>query len=199
MVDDRFKAYDTRLEAVEKQLQKEVDETKARRLLDALYNRRLNYLAIGIEEAENWKETNAECCRKIVELFHKMNIPDPDLIKIVDCHRLGKKPTRVETEAIDGKTVNKCRPIIFKVADHFMIKTIKDNLSKLKTYYTNHPDERKVYFKRHIPKEMYNQRRNLQTKYTELHIAQREPEWRLAFKTAKYFIKDGSGVEYHNN
>lgn len=191
--------YEKRILAVEEKLEKEVKEAKASRLLHAMHSRKINFLAIGIEEAVNWRETNLVCRTKIEDLFRKMGIPDPSLIKIIDCHRLGSVPTEIETVTVNGNVVNKCRPIIFKVADSFMVKVIKDNLSKLKTYYTNHPEERPVYFKRHIPKDMYVQRNKLQAKYSELFTAGVNPEWKIDYKTAKFYIKDSASVEYHDD
>ena len=198
VVNEKHEAYDQRINDLEEQLKYEVNQAKVRRLLDALHSRRLNFLVIGVAESLNWDETNDDCRRKIIELFQKMNIPNPELINIVDCHRLGKKPTRVEKITINGKVVTKCRPIIFKVADNFMVKIIKDNANNLKTYFSDHPEEKPVHFKSHIPKEMYDQRSKLQTKFTELFKAKQKPEWKINFNTAKYYIRDSTGKEYHD-
>ena len=188
-----------RVTDLEKRLENEVKLAKAKRLLNDLHSRRLNYLAIGVKETPGrWSETNLDCHNTIKDLFVKMNIPDPDQIKIIDCHRLGKKPEISENLIIDGKSTEKCRPIIFKVADNFMVKTIKDNLPNLKQYFKNNVGENEVYFKRHIPKEMYDQRNRLQPKYSELLKAGRKPEWQLNYTTAEYYIKDNTG-KFHND
>ena len=198
-VELKHERYEQRLLAVEQKLENEVKEARASRLLHAMHSRKLNFLAIGIAEAANWKESKLVCCNKIEELFRKMSIPDPSLIKIIDCHRLGATPTQVKTVTVNGKVVTKCRPIIFKVADSFMVQIIRDNLPNLKTYFANHPGERHVHVKRHIPKEMFDQRGKLQEKFSELFTAGRKPEWKIDYKTAKYYIKDSNNEEFHDD
>ena len=183
----------TRVNVLEDKLEAKLVEISAKRLLDEKYNFRYNFLMFGKPEREGgWNETPQDCLNYVMEYLGKM-IPDPSEISIVDCHRYGKKPDDENAVTLGGK--KRCRPIIFKVQNYFNVRTINDNLSNLKTYFINNPTERKVYFRRHIPKSMYLQRKELQPKFTELYKADARPKWQLDIKTAKYYIVDKHGVE----
>ena len=121
---------------------------------------------------------------------------------ILDCHRLGKPKASGESpagtdEQSTSDTRKNSRPIIFKVKDYFTVRTIRENLPKLKTYFENNPQEPKVAFRPHIPRQMYLQRKTLQSKFTELYTANLNPKWQLDVKTAKYYIKDKNEQKYY--
>ena len=198
-MDQRFKQFkagqdaiqkdtDTRVAALEKKLDDKIVEVDAKSRMQDMYYRRLNFLLIGEKEKEGtWKETNKDSL-EIVQKYLSLMIPFDENIQIVDCHRLGKKKNELNAQ---GKPI--CRPIIFRVADMFQVRTIRDNLKTLKKYFTDNPSENKVYFRRHLPQQMYLQRKELQPKYTELFSAGREPKWELDNNKAKFYIVDKLG------
>ena len=70
-------------------------------------------------------------------------------------------------------------------------------MGNLKQFYDN-PNERKVYFRRHIPKVMYLQRQSLQSEFTRQYAAGLQPQWKLDNKTANYYIINNQHAEFQN-
>ena len=103
-MDDRFLKYKEeqaviiedlklRVTNAETKLTNKISVLDAQRLMDLKYSYRINSILIGIPEKEgHWKETPGDC-QKHVEKVFDMFLPDPSLVQITDCHRLGaKKP-----------------------------------------------------------------------------------------------------------
>ena len=196
-MDDRFLKYKEeqaviiedlklRITNAETKLTNKISELDAQRLMDLKYSYRINSILIGIPEKEgHWKETPGDC-QKHVEKVFDMFLPDPSLVQITDCHRLGSKKPAFGDLTSSG--VQKARPIIFKVKDFFQVRYIRDNIDKLKKHFTDNPTENKVFIRPHIPKKMLTQKNSLQPKFKELFDAGLKPKWVLDRKSAVYSI-----------
>ncbi len=86
-----------------------------------------------------WRETPTEC-RAHVEKYLSIMLPDPSMVVITDCHRLGS--TKPASGDFTAKGVQKARPIIFKVKDYFQVRAIRENLDKLKAHFNENPSEK---------------------------------------------------------
>ena len=183
---------DGRVTVLEQTLERKIIEVEANTLKNDMNSRRTNFLLLGVPENEvNWKETEKDCLKHINKYLDIM-LPDASTIEIIDCHRLGKK----NDDNVTPNGAKKCRPIIFKVRDMFMVRSIRDNLSNLKDHFKNNPSESRVSFRRHLPHKMYLQRKALQPTFTRLYEAHHNPKWELDFSTAKFFIKDKYGNKF---
>ena len=134
-----------------------------------LYDRRMNLLVFGMPEKND--ESKRDCLSEVRKLLVKMKVPNADHIHIVDAHRLGKKYVAV-------------RPIIFKVADMFALRNIIKQLPELKKISNT------VYFRRHLPKAMRDQREKLKIKMQKLYDDNMKPKWQIDYDTCESYIKD---------
>ena len=153
-------------------------EMKVNEIKRQMHDRRKNLLVCG--KPENTNETKRDCRDYIRTLLIDMQVPDAENLIIVDAHRLGKgNPATI-------------RPIVFSVTDTFVVKDITDQLSELRKL----RDYDNVYFRKHLPKSMLDQRKKLKRKMQELYNSGMKPRWQINFETYESYIKDKNGKTY---
>ena len=157
------------------ELEDTVKTLKSKEVMREMHDRRRNLLLFGKEESANESKTD---CRDFVRgLLTKMRVPNAESITIVDAHRLGKTK---------GK-----RPIIFSVPDMFIVKNIIDQIPVLKTF------DNGLYFRKHLPKAMRDEREKLKGKMKALYDADQQPKWQIDFDNYSSYILDKTGKKHY--
>ena len=159
-------------------LEAEMAILKTNEVKRQMHERRMNLLVLGKAEQEN--ETKRACRDYIRKLLVDLKVPDAETLTIVDAHRLGKQK--------EGTV----RPIIFRVPDMFIVKDILDKVPELR----NLDDYSNVYFRKHLPKSMKDERKKLKNKMQELYDNGMRPKWQIDFDTYTSYILDKDGRKY---
>ena len=185
--------YENRIRQVEHCLKVERESNRAKQIMYEMYNRRLNFITLGLDDDKNF-ESRDESESLVRDILQVMQVKNASTMKFIDCHRLPRKKKASEGEAMTS-TKAFCRPIITRLDNMFDMNHIFDKLKDgLKLVNEHRADNNKVYIKRDLPKELLKQKQKLQDRFQELYLAKKSPRWFLDMGKAKFCIKGKNNI-----
>ena len=191
------KSFDELAERVQK-LEAFKHDLKKEELMRESYSKRLNLLIHGLEEK---KESVWETRIETQEIFNRFLFDglklEPNSISLVDIHRLPQHPIMRQEKKVT-------RPIIIKLSNARDKKTILDSLVKLKKFNenkqhslqdsTSQSGKSMVYVSEHLPKEFYEQKKQLMPRFKQARSNGDKTRWSAIDGAYRLFV-NGKMVE----
>ena len=157
-----------------------------------LYDRRWNVLIHGVEDDITKYEDYHVSEEKVRDILRDgLQLENWDTIIISDCHRLPQKPLKPQRTLRSDKK-NKRRPLVFKVTTRKDCSAIWDSCKNLQEFNDLRAADEKIYFTKHLPKQLQEQKKALQKRYNTAISQFKNAEWKVDYDAGEInlFIDD---------
>ena len=177
---ERIAALEVTTEELREVITTLTSKLKTEKALADLKSRNRNLLIFGPED-DNPNETVEESIEEIRKfLKNVLKLPNADDVIIADGHRLRLRKQRSSRSKLK-------RPLIFKVISvtdrNRIVNLAKDTLSAY-----NNANGCNYYIKRHLPKQMQDQKKKLTPAYKKAVKAKKEAKFQINFETGDYCL-----------